>query len=87
MMEVNMDWKSKYQRSVKDYLLLTERYPMRLEYHEGDMLFNNGASALLLGELAPEEKQSDTALVFISDVTEEEAALLADFVASLRQKQ
>jgi hypothetical protein len=82
-----MSWKNKYQRSVEDYLLLTDRYPVRLEYIDGDIQLNTGDPVLLLGDISPEEKPAETALVLISDVTEEEVALLAEFVASLRKSE
>ncbi|MBV9231394.1 MAG: hypothetical protein JOZ18_18940 [Chloroflexi bacterium] len=82
-----MSWEKweKYESSVEDYLRLAENYEVRFEYWGGTIALGDGTPVILLGGVAPEGKRPDTALVVISDATEEEVEQLAAFVASLRQ--
>jgi len=71
--------------SVEEYLRLSERYDLRLEYIDGEISTRDGAPVILLGGVAP-EKVPGSALVMISDATKQEIEQLAAFVASLRQR-
>lgn len=82
-----MGWQHKYACEVEDYLKLTDQYELRLEYIDGDIHTRDGATVLLFGELTTErtyDETDDATLALIADVTEEEAPLIAEFVASLR---
>lgn len=71
--------------SIEEYLRLSDRYDLRLEYVDGKILTRDGTPVILLGGVTP-EKIPGSALVIISDATEEEIEQLAAFVASLRQQ-
>ncbi len=74
-----------YEVSVQDYHRLTERYDVRFEYIDGQIFLRDGTPVILLGGVAPEETLSETALVVISNATEQEVEQIAAFVTSLRQ--
>lgn len=78
-----MEWE-KYAASVEEYLTLTERYEVRFEYYGDTIALKDGTPVILLGGVAPVGTLPETALVVISNATEEEVEKLAEFVASLR---
>jgi len=79
-----MSW-GKYKSSVEDYLRLSKRYDVRFEYIDGNISLRDGTPVILLGGVAPEETPPETALVIISNATEEEVEQLATYMASLRR--
>lgn len=69
--------------SMEEYLRLSDRHDLRLEYIDGKISTRDGVPVILLGGVAP-ERVPGSALVMISDATKEEIEQLAAFVASLR---
>ncbi len=82
--DTKVGWEE-YAVSVGEYHHLHERYNVGFEYIDGNISLRNGTPVLLLGGVAAEGKRPDTAMALISDVTKEEARLLAAFIASLRR--
>jgi hypothetical protein len=78
-----MSWK-KYAASIEEYFALGNRYEVHFEYLEDTIILKDGTPVILLGGVAPAGTFPETALVVISNVTEEEVEKLAAFVASLR---
>ena len=78
-----MSWE-KYAASVEEYFALDNRYEVRFEYHGDTIALRDGTPVILLGGVAPAGTLQETALVVISNATEEEVEKLAAFVASLR---
>jgi hypothetical protein len=78
-----MNWE--HYKSPEDYHRLTDRYYLSFEMIDGNISLKDGTPVILLGGVAPEGTLPETALVVISNATEEEVKQLKAFVASLRQ--
>ena len=77
----------KYETNVEDYLRLTERYDVRIEYIDGRMFLRDGTPVILLGGIATEGQASRNPFVLIANATKEEIDQLAAFVAILRKNK
>ena len=77
----------KYETDVEDYLRLTERYEVRIEYIDGRMFLRDGTPVILLGDIVTEGTASRNAFVMIANATKEEIAQLAAFVDAMRKSK
>ena len=50
----------KYEMAVEDYLRLTERYEVHIEYIDGRMVLHDGTPVILLGDIVTEGPISTT---------------------------
>ena len=77
----------KYETNVEDYLRLTERYEVRIEYIDGRMVLRDGTPVILLGDIVTEGPASRRPFVLIANTTREEIDQLAAFVDAMRENK
>ena len=77
----------KYEMAVEDYLRLTERYEVHIEYIDGRMVLHDGTPVILLGDIVTEGPASRRPFVLIANATREEIDQLAAFVDAMRKKK